>query len=471
MAVGFRRKNLAIYLALLLVLMSLPLHALELVPEFDEENIVLRFAAISDTHFTSGANKFEEALKQLYQKAGENNLDAILVAGDLTDSGSPAEMKAVKASLDKFSVKEKGTKFVFALGNHDTNFDGLPFNGEIFKKELGDYVYEGATEDEIRNGNHHIVINGYHFIALNTKKYNGGCEHANEDLNWLKTKLDEAIKDSPNKPIFVATHPLVYDTVYGSKEGTYWYSKNLNDVLKDYPQVITFGGHLHSPLNDERTIFQRDFTSLNTASVYYASLESEVDGIVPIELDGGSPRNKSYFSQGLYLEVDNKNNVRITRMDFFNEAEIKEPWIVLAPKEDKSHLKFYTTEARTKNNKAPYFPNDAYINIRRVAKKKLDIEFITALDDDLVYAYEVHLLIKETGLPAGSTYAITLSDFYLTPDPKDMDKKVFRAFSTDNFGLANKEFDPNEDYLIKIVAIDSFGLKSKPIYSDPTYVE
>lgn len=461
-------KGVRFYLGLFVVLLILPLTVWATSNlQFDEQNVVLRFGAISDTHLTGGVDKFEEALKLFYEKAGENKLDALLIAGDLTDSGSATEITAFKKSLDKVEFDKKGTKLIFALGNHDTDFDKLPYNGLAFKKGLGAYAYEGALEDEIKNGNHHLVVNGYHFITINTKKYNGGCEHAPEDLAWLKNALDEAVKDDPNKPIFVATHPLVYDTVYGSLEGSYWTSKNLGEVLKDYPQVISFGGHLHSPLNDERTIFQRDFTSLNTASVKYVALDSVIDGIAPIDLDGGStPRNCNYFSQGLYLEVDKNHNVRITRMDFFHEAEIKSPWLVPAPKDDKSHLQYYTTGVRKSTNQAPYFEDDAYITIRRVAKKKLDIEFRAAKDDDLVYAYEIHLLDKATLLPVGAAYTITYSDFYMTPDPKEMATKVFKAFSTDAFKLPTNEFDLTKEYLVKIVAMDSFGLKSEPLYSE-----
>ncbi len=459
-------RYVSIVMAILLLISGTALAKSQL--EFDEQNVVLRFGAMSDLHFTGGAEKFTEAVKQLYKRVGDNKLDAIVVAGDLTDSGSPAEIAALKAALDKLEVNKKGTKFIFALGNHDTNFDALPYNGLAFSKGLKEYAFEGATEDEIKNGNHCLRINGYYFLAVNTKKYNGGCEHAKEDLDWLQTKLKEAVNQAPDKPVFVIFHPLVYDTVYGSNSGSYWASKNINELLKDYPQVITFGGHLHSPLNDERTIFQRDFTSLNTASIKYVALDDVVSGVCPIELEGGSaPKNCNYFSQGLYLEVDKNNNVRVTRLDFFREAEIKYPWIIPTPKIDKSHLKFYTLEARTVNNKAPYFATDAYVNIRRVAKKKLDIEFSTAIDDDLVYAYEVYLLDKESGSLVGSTYAVTFSDFYMTPDPKKMQEKVFRAFSTDHFKIATGEFDPTKEYVIKIIALDSYGLKSQPIYSEP----
>ena len=94
----------------------------------------------------------------------------------------------------------------------------------------------------------------------------------------------------PRKPIFLVTHPVVYNTTYGSVDGTYWHTKNLHSVIKDYPQVIVFSGHLHFPLNSERSIFQGDYTTINTAATYYCSLEGEIDGIRPIDTGGMEPR-------------------------------------------------------------------------------------------------------------------------------------------------------------------------------------
>ena len=463
-----RGIRLTLILALMGFLMSSVVAFAEVADlEFDEEHIVLRFGAISDTHLMAGQAKFEESLRQLYQKAGKNKLDAILVAGDLTDGGSLTEVKAVKRSLDKVGVDKKGTEFIFALGNHDIAFDKKPFNGEVFKEGLGHYAYKGATEEEIKNGNHHIVVNGYHFIAVNCKIYNGGCHHASEDLEWLKVELDKAVADDPAKPIFVATHPVIYGTVYGSKEGSYWASYNINDLLKNYPQVITFGGHLHFPLNDERNINQKNYTALGTGGTYYCSLEGKINGVSTINSSGGmEPDDCHKFSQGLYLEVDKNNNVRITRMDFFNKAVIKEPWIVPAPKKDNSHLEVYTYEAMAKGNKPPYFSKDAVVEVKEVTARNISIEFEAADDDDLVYYYEIHLLEKDTGYPAGYHHTIVYSDFYRTPDPKQMKQRYAQKLDILSFKVIFALLEPSREYLIKVVAVDSFGLKSEPIYSE-----
>ncbi len=462
-----------ILLWLMLVSMSIVLLSMGVLAgktEFDENNIVLRFGAVSDLHYTQGAAKFEECLRQLYQKAGENKLDAIFVAGDLTDGGSLSEVQTLKRTLDKVELAKKGTEFIFALGNHDIAFDSKPYNGEVFKKGLGDYAYKGATAEEIKNGNHHMVVNGYHFIAVNCKYYNGGCHHANEDLEWLKKALDEAVADDPAKPIFVATHPVIYDTVYGSKEGSYWYSTNINQVLKGYPQVFTFGGHLHFPLNDERNINQKSYTALGCGGTLYCSLEGAINGIKPIDTGGGmEPGDCHNFSQGLYLEVDKNNNVRITRMDFFNKAEIKKPWIVPSPKEDKSHLQAYTLEAMSANNKAPYFEKNAAITIKRMTKRMIYFDFDAAKDDDLVYYYEIHLIEHDTGYPAGYNHTITYSDFYRSANPEQMKTKLSKTAKINDFKVLFGLLETDREYVLRVIAVDTFGLKSEPICSDPFY--
>ena len=434
---------------------------------FDEGNIVLRFGAISDLHLHPGRQKFEESLRQLYAKAGKYQLDAIFVAGDLTDNGAFEQVQALKEVLDDFELSNKKIKFLFALGNHDLAFDEKPFNGEMFKQVLADYAFEGASAEEIKNGNHHTTVKGYHFIAVNCKVYNGGCHHLSEDLNWLKTELDRAILDDPQKPIFLATHPVIYDTVYGSKESTYWYSDNIDKLLRNYPQVIVFGGHLHFPLNDERNIYQKNYTALGTGCTLYCSLESEFEGIKPIDTKGGmEPEDCHSFSQGLYLEVDKNHNVKVTRMDFLNKAKIKEPWIIPSPKQDKSHLSKYTSEAVSLNNKAPFFLKSAEAVLQIVSKDKLTIKFDAAFDDDYVYYYELHLAETKKHFLLGKKPVITYSDFYRVPDPKEMKKRLTKVIDVAAFNLPSGELKSGVEYCLKLVAVDSFGLKSEPIYSN-----
>ena len=86
---------------------------------------------------------------------------------------------------------------------------------------------------------------------------------------------------NPNQYVIVLTHPMIYDTVYGSllqdtytALGDYWSTKALSSILVGYPQAVTFGGHLHFPLNDPRSIWQGDFTALGCASTSYMAIDN-----------------------------------------------------------------------------------------------------------------------------------------------------------------------------------------------------
>ena len=56
---------------------------------FDEKNIVLQFAAVSDIHTPTNKNRVKNALEQLKEAAylyTDKGLDAVVVAGDRPDS-------------------------------------------------------------------------------------------------------------------------------------------------------------------------------------------------------------------------------------------------------------------------------------------------------------------------------------------------------------------------------------------------
>ncbi|MGK0537381.1 metallophosphoesterase family protein, partial [Bacillus sp. 'calajunan'] len=85
--------------------------------------------------------------------------------------------------------------------------------------------------------------------------------YSDKQINWLKEEMEKAQKDDPEKPIFVFLLQHIKDTVYGSQEWGTKDSAKIYEVLKQYPQVITFSGLSHYPLDDPRSIHQKDFTS------------------------------------------------------------------------------------------------------------------------------------------------------------------------------------------------------------------
>ena len=84
---------------------------------FDESNIVLTFAALSDIHLKDQDSaieyKFLSALSQLKSRYG---LDAVFISGDITDNGDADSFKRFQ-NICKTHLQ--GIPIVFSLGNHD----------------------------------------------------------------------------------------------------------------------------------------------------------------------------------------------------------------------------------------------------------------------------------------------------------------------------------------------------------------
>ncbi|MEG0229602.1 MAG: hypothetical protein RR640_03255, partial [Oscillospiraceae bacterium] len=95
--------------------------------------------------------------------------------------------------------------------------------------------------------------------------------------------------------IFFTQHEHLPNTVYGSED---WSDGTLYDILKNYPQIVTFSGHSHFTLIDERSINQKDFTSLGTSTLKYMELEYGKE-------NGSIPPNASNVKEGLYIQVYN----------------------------------------------------------------------------------------------------------------------------------------------------------------------
>jgi hypothetical protein len=446
--------------------------------QFDESNVVLKFAAVSDTHIqwkdAVPTKKLLSALSQLNAKAN-GKLDAILIAGDLTDYGLPDQVVELKRVIDSSKIDLAKTRFVFAIGNHEYynhQLQGAPWNGGyLFRDVFGDKVYTGATKDEIKAGNYHTSVNGYDFLAVYCAQYEGGVKYAESDIKWLKDQLKQAAVKHPGKPIFVTSHPNITGTNLGSNEGGYWNGTDLYDVFKEYPQVIYLCGHLHFPENDERSIWQGDFTTIGLGSTFYCSNHPKDDetGNNFIDVNNGyETADAQQTSQGLYVEVDKNSNVKISRIDFANKEEIKKPWLIPSPKADKSHLLYYTPkqEEETFGKTAPVFNSGA--TVREVLKnskvnQKYVLEFTQATDNDMIYSYQISFVDEKSGNVIKSIS--TLSDFYVHANIDEMDSVLTKTIYSADSILAPFSLSYKNDYYIKVIAVNCFGKKSKPIYS------
>ena len=426
---------------------------------WDERNILLRFAALSDLHIgespAAQANRrFVRALDRLYAAAG-GRLDALLVAGDITDWGTDWQIREFARIIRECLRPE--TVLTAAIGNHDIHdnrFDsGL--GGERFFAALGDRMYSDPTAEELEAGNSRRTIRGFRFLTLGLRNYTSG-RHEEADLAWLRRELTAAGEELPGKPVFLATHPVLQNTVFGSDEGAYWHSDNLASVLRDFPETVVFSGHLHFPLNDERSIYQDGYTAVGTAAVYYGSLNPLVDGVPCAEISGMEPYDCEGISQALLVEVNREGQVRIRRWDLLRDEEIRRPWVFRPGGAEQP----YSPAVRTENNRPPAFPPETAVRVDVLSGQALTLSFPAAQDDDQVFCYEVTLTAR-----GGESIArvMTYSDFYRVPRKEDMASVVTRTLTAKRLGMERLE----EPFRLSVRARDSFGLYSPPIAGQP----
>ncbi len=434
------------------------------VTPFDADNIVLSFAAISDTqHKYSGIDtlsKFAAALAQLDAAAMETSdgLDAILFAGDLVQSAQTTQVEEFRNTYESV-INPSAVPLIFALGNHDVDCEaGYTYEKltmESFYNIFGDKYR--AYEEETSNlsiGCTHTIVNGYHFLCINPidKEYigtdAGGVLYSTEAKNWLDTTLAKITAENPGQYVFLNTHPMLYDTTYGSTllTGNHrWYTKDLTSIVEKYPQVITFGGHTHFPINDERTIMQTKFTALGCGSVTYLAIENGYSNV-----SGTVPGDASQSSAGLLLEVDKNGNIRITRMNFADGTTFKDAWELSAPQADGSHLTKYTKD-RANSNAAPEMKGSIKVSTTTVGGTTVGaVVFDAGTDDDFVHHYEVKVTNASTGALVNQISYLT--NFYLHSNPKETMPKTY--------SISLGSLPAGAEYKVEVVAVDSWDAKS-----------
>lgn len=442
---------------------------------FDETQIVLQFAAISD--FQHGQNIVDTygrgkwALKQLKERALEytdKGLDAVLIAGDLIYNSTAAQAeefgKMYREVLDPAQVPA-----IFALGNHDVQV-GASYTKEELKMEdyyriFGDDFRSYETEtSNLDIGCTHQIVNGYHFLTINAidtsypKIDSGNVVYSQEALDWLDKTLATITAEEPDQYVFIATHPVIYDTVFGSDlitGGTNWYTWDLTPVLEKYPQVVTFGGHLHFTISDERSIMQDKFTSLDCGAIAYMATDP---GNYRHMRSATVMKDCTKVSCGYLAQVDIHGNARFIRMNFYLEQDYKEPFVISAPAEDGSHLKAYTKErGNPKNNDAPVLAEDAISvedNRDSAGDKPLTVRltFRSGTDDDAIYNY---VLTVREGDAEVETIRL-LADSYLHATPAEMRESWM-------INLDRASYFTGHTYTIHMVAYDSWGASSNEV--------
>lgn len=407
--------------------------------EFDHNNIVLAFGALSDIHMGAENQdvKLSNALKTLNNRA-KFGIDAFLFAGDLTNTSgskkSDSEIIKFRKTVNKHLKKE--TAVIYCLGvNHDHLSDDIKDIEEqrsLFEKTLGKRFYTSDVSDStlLQKGIRHCVVAGFNFISIDYD-IDGYTE---DKLKWIDETLENLTKGEPNKPVFVAVHIPPSGTLY--------------TILSKYSQIICFSGHTHLPLNTDKSIKQENYTQLHCGGMYYYRQSTKENKKV-------SEMGNIYdFAQGYLVEVDKDNNVRVIRMDFNNKSDYSPEWIINSPKDDKSHLKYRDL---IKNTTKPFFKDDTQISFDNSLEHTLVGNFDSAINgNNPVEYYSINFWNRVNGTIKHEVKYI--SSQYALYDINSMPESYEFIF-----------FKDDGEYTVSITAHDCFNASNSIFYNSGLY--
>lgn len=413
---------------------------------------MLRFAVTSDIHIQTSdggvsIGRFEKLYDEAYAYSKDskiyNKLDGIFFCGDLTQDGRDAENELFWGTVEE-KTKE-GTIARAVLGNHD-------FRTAVSGNAWGDYVADSITarrfEEEWAKypADSHIELGGYHFIFLSMDLYDkdNGVYYREGRRAWLKAELDKAVAADPTgeKPIFVFNHMGPRGTAAGT-EG-YGADLNLHNILKDYPNVVDFSGHVHVSQINPNSVWQGEYTSIAVGSLTGTK--------VPIN---GDP-TRTGVSQALtgdrfwICEMDYNNVLRLINYDYVRGETYGEP-IYLDSFGNPAGFDY--TSDREIIEDVPEFEESAEVIVKSNNYKKVDITFPQAFSDNLITTYVVDVV--------NSSDEIVKTEYVLSGAHLGSDQPK-------EFELTLAGLEQNTAYTINVYAYTFYNEKSSALSVDFT---
>ena len=400
-----------------------------------------KIGVISDVHLQIGTTAADYALKNALTNMKNDGVSAVLFTGDLVNTGVEAEYEKFNAIWDSV-MGDTDIKMLTITGNHE--FEGVYFREEDYDAQIERYL----AAFDLEEANFHEVINGIHVIGLNSESHLVDGKYTMETTDWLVEQLDAARADNPYGPIIVMCHQTLKNTTYGSQWGSSATSE-LYDVLRYYPEVVYFAGHSHFDFTNEKSIMQKDFTTIDVPSLQYTSTET---------ITGGSVATEYGYQNYLMLEIDGESKtMSVKRMKSYekNEAheyetvQVKDAWTLNLPLLKKSDFTY--TAVRADEVNAPVFADDAVAEALEVTSSTAQIKYPAATHEDYVHAYYV-TVTDAAGSLIQQQYFV--SDFYKLGDKKT-------EYAVDLEGLPS-----NSKLTVSITAMEGFGKVSEPITVD-----
>lgn len=359
----------------------------------------LTFGVLSDVHLclarggeTLLENYGTEHLEKALAWFRDQGADAVVIAGDVAHSGLVGEHRALFEAWQKVFPNDRapdGRKVerIFIYGNHEWSSYGRArrvfTKSEVCqenylsvdpKKHWDAVFHEEWTPFYLRE------VKGYEFVGCHW--HVGGCCGHDETFTQGLAEYYQSIRGKldPKKPFFHIQHPHPKGTVHGDKVWGQDIGESVK-VLSQFPNAISFSGHSHTTLVDERSIWQGAFTSVATGTLRDISLGRFSAGAPaghenwygPKAANGsGAPAPDLSKTMAPLSGLDGKqgqlvrvysDRVVFTRRDFVSDLALQDDLVMPLPAAESKPFAF---AARLEKAKAPRFAADAKVSVAEV---------------------------------------------------------------------------------------------------------
>ncbi|MCR5752541.1 MAG: metallophosphoesterase [Kiritimatiellae bacterium] len=341
----------------------------------------MKIGIVSDIHVTKreNATTFEKAL-QWFRNQG---VDGVLITGDLGTKGTIDEIEVVAETWFRVFPNDRApdgrrVERLFLLGNHDV--DGfaskaswpkrqipsreeaertcLAFHRQEVWRRLFGEDYSQIVVKEVKG--YRFVLNSWHSRVLKEKA------ELEDFWKGFSPTID------PSRPFFYCQHPHPKDTCSAGYMlgGAFWQGGwddgTSTRLLSAHSNCIALSGHSHYPIDDERSIWQGAFTSVNCgcARGFAFTFPGRENGYAVTDMKAKTvfqmpPIDIKRIRQGMLMEVFD-DRIVFHRREFVNDRVLGPDWVVplgvVAPRP-------YEFEPRRRASRPPQFAEGASVDV------------------------------------------------------------------------------------------------------------
>ncbi|MFI6652672.1 chitobiase/beta-hexosaminidase C-terminal domain-containing protein [Streptomyces sp. NPDC050529] len=419
-----------------------------------KEKPLARFVVMSDVHVGDHEHN-DKKYESFFDTIGSvfPHPDAILSNGDMINDNGDGKGPDHRIVSDIFQANLKrkgmtGTQVLMSNGNHDDSLAAIRAG------------YPKAWFPDSGGGYYESDVKGVHLLTVNTETYNNDTAQR----TWLKSRL-AALTAGPanaNKPVLVQGHRPTTGTTMDGQQAS---NPKLAEDLSTFPQAILFSGHSHLNINDDRSMYQGDFTSVNDGSMSYVEVDH---GYQMVTENGLADRFESPTAQALFVEVYkdrteiDRINMAADRHDIYTGGQWSASWqppyasagtlsgagwtVRLKGSTNQQIKDNFRYTAAQRNTVAPTFTAREPLKAVTATGGGTALRVAQAADDQMVHHYRVDVTDTTTGAKAVSSKV--LSDYYFLPRPNVLDIPVTGAVA-------------GHRYRAEVVAVDAYGNASR----------